>query len=174
MFSQPKAPGQIWSHKPKHFPLGMHMDPCANSTRGRTLLAVELCPRRTGSFSTFKKHYLAWNAVRWKPIFPIPTCKHSSLIFCLSPEGASQKLSWLWNTSPFFLLFFFLFFFLVCFISFLRGQFQLQWLKTRPGTSSYFFTIWMTSSCSIIWVKPTLWGLYFVLVPFKAKNGEKG
>lgn len=30
----------------------------------------------------------------------------------------------------------------------------------------------MTSSCSIIWVKPTLWGLYFVLVPFKEKQGE--
>lgn len=54
-----------------------------------------------------------------------------SLIFCLSPrEGASQKLSWLWNMFPFF---YFLFFFLFCFlgfflspgfISFLCGQFQ--------------------------------------------------
>lgn len=31
----------------------------------------------------------------------------------------------------------------------------------------YFFTIWMTSSCSMMCVSPTLCGLYFVLVPCK-------
>lgn len=29
----------------------------------------------------------------------------------------------------------------------------------------YFFTIWMTSSCSMVWVRPTRCGLYLVLVP---------
>lgn len=34
----------------------------------------------------------------------------------------------------------------------------------------YFFTTWMTSSCSMMCVRPTRCGLYFVLVPWKHKR----
>lgn len=34
----------------------------------------------------------------------------------------------------------------------------------------YFLTIWMTSSCSMMCVSPTLWGLYLVLVPWKTNR----
>lgn len=34
----------------------------------------------------------------------------------------------------------------------------------------YFLTIWMTSSCSMTCVRPTLWGLYLVLVPWRNKR----
>lgn len=36
----------------------------------------------------------------------------------------------------------------------------------RGRGRGYFFTIWMTSSCSTVWVSPTRWGLYLVLVPW--------
>ena len=34
-----------------------------------------------------------------------------------------------------------------------------------PSKRHYFLTIWMTSSCSMVWVRPTRCGLYLVLVP---------
>lgn len=37
-------------------------------------------------------------------------------------------------------------------------------------SSFYFLTIWMTSSCSMMCVRPTLWGLYLVLVPWRIKK----
>ena len=42
------------------------------------------------------------------------------------------------------------------------------------GIGFYFLTIWMTSSCSMMCVSPTLWGLYLVLVPWKktVNNGQ--
>lgn len=79
--------------------------------------------------------------------------------------------SQLWNASTF--LFFFSFYVLFCFAFMWSVPILVIKDKARhQHKESYFFTIWMTSSCSIIWVKPTLWGLYFVLVPFKEKGGE--
>lgn len=39
-----------------------------------------------------------------------------------------------------------------------------------PGPG-YFLTIWMTSSCSMVWVRPTRCGLYLVLVPCGKRQG---
>lgn len=41
--------------------------------------------------------------------------------------------------------------------------------RAGPG---YFLTIWMTSSCSMVWVRPTRCGLYLVLVPWG--NRQRG
>lgn len=41
-----------------------------------------------------------------------------------------------------------------------------------PGLGHYFLTIWMTSSCSMVWVRPTRCGLYLVLVPWVGNRAE--
>lgn len=52
-------------------------------------------------------------------------------------------------------------------------SFQLLLLSLSSGPVKslfYFLTIWMTSSCSMMCVSPTLCGLYLVLVPQRTKG----
>lgn len=49
----------------------------------------------------------------------------------------------------------------------------LVWAPVSPtggGGGRYFLTIWMTSSCSMVCVRPTRCGLYLVLVPWGVRG----
>ena len=63
---------------------------------------------------------------------------------------------------------FFLFLFLHFSPSHVNGTPPIQSLRCPiRGLCVYFLTIWMTSSCSMMCVRPTLCGLHLVLVPWK-------
>lgn len=64
------------------------------------------------------------------------------------------------------------------FLAFTQVAVESGWISTGQAEAladqwrdgGYFFTIWITSSCSIRWLSPTRWGLYLVLVPLKSKR----